>query len=296
MTAVAAVGLSKTYARLGAEPVRALDAMTLEIPRGAAFGLIGPNGAGKTTFIKLLLGIARPSSGEVRVLGRPPDDVAARERVGYLPERLHLPGAWKPPAYLRSVATLKGLREAPIDALLARVGLSRAAGRRIGGFSKGMRQRLGLAAALLGAPDLLVLDEPTDGIDPMGRIEVRELLLQEKARGATLLLNSHLLAETERVCDHVGILHQGKLVQSGTLEALKAAARGWELTFAGAFDAAALAALGLECVEGPRFRCAVTEPAELNALIDRVRATGALLVKLEPAARDLEELLRESVR
>src|SRR5690606_3123848 len=127
-------------------------------------------------------------------------------------------------AYLRSVATLKGLKEAPVDALLDRVGLGAARARRIGGFSKGMRQRLGLAAALLGAPDLLVLDEPTDGIDPLGRIEVRDLLLQEKARGATLLLNSHLLAETERVCDRVGILHRGKLVQSGTLEALRVAA------------------------------------------------------------------------
>jgi ABC-2 type transport system ATP-binding protein len=296
MTAVAASALSKSYPRVGGEAVRALDGMTLEIPRGAAFGLIGPNGAGKTTFIKLLLGIARPTSGEVTVLGRLPDDVAAREKVGYLPERLHLPGAWKPPAYLRSVATLKGLREAPIDVLLRRVGLMAAAGRRIGGFSKGMRQRLGLAAALLGEPELLVLDEPTDGIDPLGRIEVRDLLLQEKARGATLLLNSHLLAETERVCDRVGILHQGRLVQSGTLQSLKAAAKGFELTFAQGCDGAALVGLGLEAVEGTRFSTPVTEPAELNALIDRARASGALLVKLEPAARDLEQLLKESLR
>jgi len=293
MTAVACEGLSKTYGR----DVRALDGMTLEIPRGAAFGLIGPNGAGKTTFIKLLLGIARPSSGEVRVLGRPPEDVAARERVGYLPERLHLPGSWKPRAYLRSVATLKGLKEAPVDGLLQRVGLAgEAAGRRIGGFSKGMRQRLGLAAALLGAPDLLVLDEPTDGIDPIGRIEVRELLLQEKARGATLLLNSHLLAETERVCDRVGILHRGRLVKSGTLDELKAGVRGWELTFAPGFDAAGLSALGLVCVEGPRFSARVDDAAGLNALIDRARATGAQLVKLERGAKDLEELLEESVK
>ena len=296
MTAVAASALCKTYARVGGDAVRALDGMTLEIPRGAAFGLIGPNGAGKTTFIKLVLGIARPSSGEVTVLGRPPEDVAARERVGYLPERLHLPAAWKAPAYLRSVATLKGLREAPIDALLQRVGLSGAAGRRIGGFSKGMRQRLGLAAALLGSPELLVLDEPTDGIDPLGRIEVRDLLLQEKARGATLLLNSHLLAETERVCDRIGILHQGRLVQSGTLDSLKAAARGFELTFAPGCDVAALGALGLRRVEGTRFATGLDAPAELNALIDRARAAGALLVKLEPAARDLEELLKESLR
>jgi ABC-2 type transport system ATP-binding protein len=296
MTAVSSVALSKTYARVGGEHVRALDAMTLEIPRGAAFGLIGPNGAGKTTFIKLLLGIARPTSGDVRVLGKSPEDAEARERVGYLPERLHLPAAWKPPAYLRSVATLKGLREAPIDGLLQRVGLSGAASRRIGGFSKGMRQRLGLAASLLGQPELLVLDEPTDGIDPLGRIEVRDLLLQEKARGATLLLNSHLLAETERVCDRIGILHQGRLVTSGTLDELKASTRGWHATFADGFDAQKLSEAGFSCVRGPCFSVAAVTPTELNAAIDRARSTGALLVKLEPSAKDLEELLKDALK
>ncbi|MBK7865375.1 MAG: ABC transporter ATP-binding protein [Archangiaceae bacterium] len=270
--------------------------MTLEIPRGAAFGLIGPNGAGKTTFIKLLLGIARPTSGEVRVLGRSPEDVEARARVGYLPERLHLPGAWKPPAYLRSIAALKGLRDAPLDALLGRVGLSGVQGRRIGGFSKGMRQRLGLAAALLGEPELLVLDEPTDGIDPVGRIEVRDLLLQEKARGATLLLNSHLLAETERVCDRVGILHQGRLVTTGTLESLRVTANTWELTLAPGFEAEKLSAAGLVAVGGGRFTVQAGDAAELNRVIDRARASGALLLKLEPQSRDLEQLLRDAMK
>jgi ABC-2 type transport system ATP-binding protein len=296
MLAVSSTALSKTYARVGAEHVRALDSMTLEIPRGAAFGLIGPNGAGKTTFIKLLLGIARPTSGEVRVLGKSPDDVAARERIGYLPERLHLPSAWKPPAYLRSVAALKGLRDPPVDTLLARVGLRDAASRRIGGFSKGMRQRLGLAAALLGTPDLLVLDEPTDGIDPLGRIEVRDLLQQEQARGATLLLNSHLLAETERVCDRIGILHQGRLVTSGTLDALKASTRGWQATFALGFDVDQLRTAGFTHAEGARFNVAPCEPRELNAAIDRARSTGALLVKLEQPAKDLEELLKDALK
>jgi ABC-2 type transport system ATP-binding protein len=268
--------------------------MTLEIPRGAAFGLIGPNGAGKTTFIKLLLGIARPSSGEVKMLGRPPDDVTARERVGYLPERLHLPGAWKPAAYLRSIATLKGLKEAPIDTLLARVGLREASSRRIGGFSKGMRQRLGLAAALLGSPELLVLDEPTDGIDPLGRVEMRDLLLDEKKRGATLLLNSHLLAETERVCDRIGILHQGRLVTSGTLESLKSAVLGWELHFAEGCEVEKLVSLGLQPLSSRHFRASVEDVVELNRLIDQARATGALLVRLEHAAKDLEQLLKDA--
>ncbi len=296
MTAIAARALSKSYARVGGAPVRALEALSLEVPDGAAFGLIGPNGAGKTTFIKLLLGIARPSSGEVEILGRPPEDVGARAQVGYLPERLHLPSAWKPAAYLRSVATLKGLREAKVDELLARVGLQGALQRRIGGFSKGMRQRLGLAAALRGQPKLLVLDEPTDGIDPLGRVEVRELLLQEKARGATLLLNSHLLAETERICDRIGVLNQGRLVKAGTLEQLKAEATGYELTFAAGFDRARLEALGLVFLEEGTFSAPQVDAAQLNQLIDQARATGALLTRLEPAQKDLEQLLKDALQ
>ena len=128
-----------------------------------------------------------------------------------------------------SVARLKGV--GTDEALLSRVGLAGAVDRKIGGFSKGMRQRLGLAVALLGKPELLILDEPTDGIDPLGRVEVRRILLEEKARGATVLLNSHLLAETERVCDRVGILHLGMLVREGTLESLTAQREGWFVKF-----------------------------------------------------------------
>jgi ABC-2 type transport system ATP-binding protein len=294
LSAVLARDLSKSYPRVGGAAVRALDAMTLEIPRGAAFGLIGPNGAGKTTFIKLLLGIARPSGGDVRVLDKSPEDTAARARVGYLPERLHLPSAWKPLAYLRSVAALKGVPAGGgvLEAMLERVGLSDAADRRIGGYSKGMRQRLGLAAALLGQPELLVLDEPTDGIDPLGRVEVRNLLLEERARGVTVLLNSHLLAETERVCDRIGILHQGRLVKNGTLDELKRSASGWTVAFAPGADAAKLAALGFEPA-GDGFSVQAVDAPALNAKLDAARATGALLVRLEPAEKDLEELLRE---
>src|SRR5262249_14885934 len=141
---------------------RALAGLDLAVAQGEAFGLIGPNGAGKTTFIKILLGIARPTTGEVKLLGGDPEGVEVRRRVGYLPERLHLPQAWPPPAFLASVARLKGADPSPralLD-LLGRVGLANDADRKIGGFSKGMRQRLGLAGALIGAPDLLVLDEP----------------------------------------------------------------------------------------------------------------------------------------
>ncbi|AKQ65882.1 ABC transporter, ATP-binding protein [Myxococcus hansupus] len=202
--------------------------MDLTVPQGSAFGLIGPNGAGKTTFIKSILGIVQPTEGSVRVLGGTPEDPRIRARIGYLPERLHLPGTWTAPSFLATVARLKGLPANPATGLrlLERVGLADAVGRRIGGYSKGMRQRLGLAAALVGDPALLVLDEPTDGIDPMGRMEVRRILQEEVRRGTTLFLNSHLLAETERVCDRIAILAGAAWCAKAGWRSWRAAGRG----------------------------------------------------------------------
>ncbi|MBF5044093.1 ABC transporter ATP-binding protein [Aggregicoccus sp. 17bor-14] len=291
--------MRKTYTRpfrkQGSEALRGVD---LRVPRGSAFGLIGPNGAGKTTFIKSILGIVRPSAGEVQLLGGSPDDPRIRARVGYLPERLHLPGSWSATAFLQTVRRLKGLApDAPGNArLLERVGLAEASGKRIGGYSKGMRQRLGLAAALLGEPELLVLDEPTDGIDPMGRVEVRRILQEEVRRGATLFLNSHLLAETERICDRVAILADGRVVREGRLDELARASSAWSVRFAPGADAAALSALGLRPGPHPHtFLLEAPDAAALNAVLDRARAAGALLVELRREGADLEAVLTTAV-
>ncbi len=293
--AIFARALSKSWRSWPKKEHRALDAVTLEVPRGSVFGLVGPNGAGKTTFIKLLLGIARPTSGSVEVLGGAPDDVAIRQQIGYLPERLHLPRASTAMAFLASVSRLKGLRpaRANLASLLSRVGLGHAAEQKLGSFSKGMKQRVGLAAALIGSPQLLVLDEPTDGIDPLGRVEVRNILLEEKRRGATVLLNSHLLAETEKVCDRVGIIHLGKLRREGPLDELTRQRTGWSLRFAstGAVSLPEFSALG----DG-RFSFDGDDVAALNLAIDRARAAGAQLLELTPASKDLEELLHEVTR
>jgi ABC-2 type transport system ATP-binding protein len=297
--AVSVVGLSKTYTRLfGRQGSPALRGVDLRVPRGSAFGLIGPNGAGKTTFIKSILGIVRPSAGEVRLLGGSPEDPRIRARIGYLPERLHLPGSWSATAFLATVRTLKGLPAdgAGVARLLERVGLAEAAGRRIGGYSKGMRQRLGLAAALLGEPELLVLDEPTDGIDPMGRVEVRRILQEEVRRGATLFLNSHLLAETERICDRVAILADGRIVREGRLDELARASTEWTLRFAPGADGAALAGLGFAAAGPPHtYRLEAPDAAALNAALDRARAAGALLVELRREGQDLEAVLTTAV-
>lgn len=265
---------------------------------GTAFGLIGLNGAGKTTFINILLGVARPTAGSVRVLGGDPDDIEVRRRVGYLPERLQLPAHQRARDFLAAVARLKRL-PAPgdeIDRQLARVGLGEAARVRIGGFSKGMRQRLGLAAALLGAPALLVLDEPTDGVDPLGRAEVRRILAEERARGATVFLNSHLLAETERVCDRVGILAGGRLVREGSLADLCGGGARFRARFARVDDPAALRRAGFSPGEAPDvFYCEASDPISLDAHLAAARGAGALLVELRQELRDLEEVLAEAV-
>ncbi len=275
----------------------ALRGLTLAVRRGESFGLIGLNGAGKTTFIKLMLGIARPSGGEVKVLGGDPEEPGVRARIGYLPERLALPASYTPPMFLGSVARLKGLGGAKeeIERQIERVGLKGARGQKIGGFSKGMKQRLGLAAALLGSPELLVLDEPTDGVDPLGRVEIREILREENGRGATVFLNSHLLAETERVCRRVGILVGGELAREGALGEL-GQGQGWRVRFAGG-SAERLAALGFVAQEGEgNFRIEALSPEALNERLDQARAAGALLVGLEQEGADLEQALAQAVR
>jgi ABC-2 type transport system ATP-binding protein len=234
----------------------------------------------------------------VRVLGGDPDDPRVRARIGYLPERLHLPHAWSPRAFLGSVARLKRVRiEAhEVLALLDRVGLASEADVRMGSFSKGMKQRVGLAAALLGAPELLVLDEPTDGVDPLGRVEIRRILEGERKRGATVILNSHLLSESERVCDRIGILHAGLLVRQGALGDLCGAKTRWRVRFAPGADAEKLEALGFRATGGDdALRCDADDAAALNALLDGARAAGALLVELGPDLRDLEDVLADSV-
>jgi ABC-2 type transport system ATP-binding protein len=196
------------------------------------------------------------------------------------------------------VARLKGLdvRPAELVALLERVGLGDAVQRRIGGFSKGMRQRLGLAAALLGSPELLVLDEPTDGVDPLGRVELRRLLEAELERGATLFINSHLLSEIERLCSRIGILSEGRLLREGPLEALCRTEDAWEARFVPGAPEAALMAAGFRAAADGGFLIDAKDAVALNAALERARLLGALLVELRPASRDLEQVLADTLR
>jgi ABC-2 type transport system ATP-binding protein len=286
--------LFKTYRSFFGAAHPALRGLTLSVAPGVAFGLIGPNGAGKTTFIKVLLGIVQPTSGAVQVLGGNPQEAAIRGRIGYLPERMHLPSALRARDFLNSVATFKSFRmaAAEVTALLERVGLADSS-QRIGTFSKGMRQRLGLAAAMLSKPEVLILDEPTDGIDPVGRTQVRALLLEEKKRGATILLNSHLLSETEKVCDRVGILEQGQLKLEGSIEDLAVDDNVWRMRFEGSVDVQIFTSLGL-VPAGSEWTFVGTSLA-LNEVLDNARQTGPRLVSLAPQKKSLEVLLTETL-
>ena len=224
--------------------------LSLTIRRGEVFGFLGPNGAGKTTSVKMLLGLVVPSSGTARVLGAPLGNRAARARIGFLPEHFRFHDALTAREFLRFHGRLSGLRgpalDQRIDAMLERVALQEAQHRPLRQFSKGMVQRAGLAQALLAQPDLLFLDEPTSGLDPLGRLLVRKLIEETRARGATVFLNSHLLSEVEATCDRVVFVKQGRTIEelslhepvadldvelkldrvdAGTLEGLRAFAR-----------------------------------------------------------------------
>jgi ABC-2 type transport system ATP-binding protein len=204
--------------------VVAIDGLDLEVQRGEVFGLLGPNGSGKSTTLKVLLGLLRPTSGEARLFGESVATVASRRRLGYLPESPYFYKFLSGEETLKFFGRLCGMQGADlqkrIDELIELVGLQHGRHRPLSGYSKGMLQRIGLAQALLHDPELLLLDEPTAGVDPLGSREMKDLILELKARGKTIVLSSHLLDQVEQVCDRVAILHLGKKILEGRLSEL----------------------------------------------------------------------------
>ena len=230
--AIYTLDLAKRY-----RSTTALTGLSMIVPRGEVFGFLGPNGAGKTTAVKLLLGLTHPTAGEGWVLGAPLGDLAVRRRLGYLPELFRYQdwlSAREVLALHCALARLPRARwAAHIDVALRVVGLSARDRDRVGSFSKGMQQRLGLGAALLGEPELVFLDEPTSALDPVGRHDVREIIHDLKRRGATVFLNSHLLTEVEHVCDRVAVIDKGRVIAMGTLTELTSAQPGARLRLDG---------------------------------------------------------------
>ena len=285
-------GLRKRYGRQ-----TAVDGVSFTVRRGEVMGLLGPNGAGKTSVIKMLLGLVRPDAGEVMLLGRPGGDPQARTRVGYLPELFRYQ-PWLTAAEVLSLHVRLAGIAVPAEERresLAVVGLAARADDRVGGFSKGMQQRLGLAVALVARPELVVLDEPTSALDPIGRADVRDLLLSLKARGVAVLLNSHLIGEVERVCDQVVILDKGRVAASGSLpELLGRRELRLRLDRVSAQAEARLAAAGRVTHDGTTFTVALPAEEDLTTVPDLVADLVDLGVRVhavEPARITLEERL-----
>jgi ABC-2 type transport system ATP-binding protein len=301
---IEALGLSKVYAsRFGSRRITALDGIDLRVEAGQVFGLLGPNGAGKTTTVKILLGLTHPTTGRASLMGLPASDPESRRRVGYLPEGHRFPGYLTARQTLSIFGRMSGLdfavirRRAP--ELLERVRLSPWADVRVKKFSKGMTQRLGLASALIHDPQVLLLDEPTDGVDPVGRREIRDLLLEEAKQGKTILLNSHLLSEIELTCDRVAVLRAGKVAVAGRIEELTASGSRYKLVATGV-DEALVAAFretgaSVERVNG-HFDLTARDLDHVNALVDRLRASGGKLQELSPLRSSLEDVFVDLVR
>jgi ABC-2 type transport system ATP-binding protein len=288
-----AVSCSDVRKRYGRQV--AVDGVSFTVARGEVMGLLGPNGAGKTTVIKVLLGLVRPDAGEVLLLGRPGRDPAARARVGYLPELFRYQPWLSASEVLALHVRLAGVAvpEAERRECLARVGLADRARDRVGGFSKGMQQRLGLAVALVARPELVVLDEPTSALDPVGRADVRDLVLELKARGVAVLLNSHLLGEVERVCDRVVILDKGRVAAAGSLpELLGRHELRLRLDRVGAQAQARLAAAGRLTCTGDLFTIELDDDqVAVPELVADLVALGVRVHAVEPARISLEERL-----
>ena len=259
--------VAKTYKR----KVRALRGIRMEVGRGEIFGLLGPNGAGKTTLVKIMMTVIRPTRAEGTLLGRPVGHKPTLAKVGYLPENHSFPPYFTGRQALEYYAAMSKVnrptRKRRAAELLKMVGMSGWADARVGTYSKGMQQRVGLAQALVNDPQLIVLDEPTDGLDPVGRREVREVLKGLRDQGKTIFVNSHLLGEVERICDRVAILVEGKVVRQGTVEDLTSRGRYYEIeldgTPAGGLPAAVRAALPCEL----RATTAEESPAPAGALV-----------------------------
>ena len=303
--AIDTTGLAKTYR--GRPRVEALKPLDLQIAAGETFGLLGPNGAGKTTLVKLLLGLVRPTAGRATMFGRDIGTPEARRPVGYLPEGHRFPPFLTARQTLDVFGQMAGVeaadRQARADELLGLVRLDGATDRPVGTFSKGMLQRLGIAQALMNRPRLVFLDEPTDGVDPVGRREIRTLIERLRDDGVTVFLNSHLLSEVERVCTRVAILKDGVPIRMGTVDDLTRQGRAWRLVTSplppDTLDALG-PALDASAVDHPdglvRSLLTLPDRTALNHALDRLRADGVEVEALEPARQSLEDLFVEVVQ
>jgi ABC-2 type transport system ATP-binding protein len=286
------------------KPRRALDGLTLEVQAGEVFGLLGPNGAGKTTTLKLLLDLVRPSSGRVEILGCPVADFRVRQRVGYLPENPYFYDYLTAEELLGYFAGLFGYRgadrRARVSRLLDEVEIGAERREPLRRFSKGMLQRVGLAQALLNDPEVIVLDEPMSGLDPLGRRSVRQRILRLRDEGRTVFFSSHILGDAEALCSRVAILASGRLVSTGRLtDMLAFDVTGWELVVSGLDERAAsrcrAGGLRVTAIGEDRFALEVPAGESPEAWLGRVVGLGGRLVSFNPLRTTLEDFFVRQV-
>jgi ABC-2 type transport system ATP-binding protein len=306
MVALETEQLTKDYA-VGfwrPRPYRALDALSLSIEANEVFGFLGPNGAGKTTTLKLITQLIYPTSGRISILGRPPGDLDVRRRIGYLPEAPYFYDYLTAEELLTYFAGLFGLRgaacRARVGSLLDRVGIGGERRLPLRKYSKGMLQRVGLAQAVLNEPEIVFLDEPMSGLDPLGRRDVRALILELRDRGCTVFFSSHILSDAEALCSRVGIIVGGQLVTAGALsEILAFNVSGWEIVMAD-LNPAVLADVQARTSRVTRIsegRYAIEMPpdAEPDRLIADLRARGGRFVSVNPIRSTLEDYFVQQV-
>lgn len=280
-------------------PYRALDHVSIAVETGDVFGFLGPNGAGKTTTLKLLMQLVFPTSGSAEILGRPIGDVAVRRRIGYLPENPYFYDHLTAEELLDYYARLFGMpaaeRRERTTKTLDRLGIGAERRLQLRKFSKGMLQRVGLAQALVNDPDIIFLDEPMSGLDPLGRRDVRALMLELRDQGRTIFFSSHILSDAEALCSRVAILAKGRVAAAGSLTELQAfAVRGWELVMANvpqpALDRVRVRATRVQTISGDRYAIELPPDAEPEHVLRELTAAGATIVSLNPLRETLEEL------
>lgn len=295
--AIVANNLTKVFTSpWSSREVRAVDSLSLEVRRGSIFGLLGPNGAGKTTFVKMLLSAVHPTAGSATILGRNAAEPKARRVIGYLPENHRFPTYLTGESMLDFYAALSGVsgseRRKRIPEMLALVGLADWGSVRLGKYSKGMLQRVGLAQAIIHEPEILILDEPTDGVDPVGRRQIRDILTGLAAKGVTIFINSHLLAEVETFCEDIAILRKGKLALTGKVRDLTAG-KGYRLSAAAVPERLRAdletTATSVSTRNGLLdFQFPTRE--QVNNALDKLRAEQCEIESLQPTTSTLEEI------
>jgi len=298
MIAIETRSLSKVYvSSFGKKKVRALSELNLTINEGTIFGLLGPNGAGKTTLVKLLLEIIFPTFGTAKLLGENVDNYLLKKKIGYLPENHKYPAYLTGGEVLKYFGKLSGLNGSTldnrIDELLESVKLSKWKKAKVRTYSKGMLQRLGLAQALINDPQIIFLDEPTDGVDPIGRKEIRDILLELKAKSKTIFLNSHLLSEVEMITDRVGILNKGILVREGTVKELTETKEEYKITLLDeSVDLGKYSTKNMIISKAYEnsFIVKVDDIRTMNLLLDKLRSDSILIKEVMLQKSTLEEM------